>query len=447
MLTRRRFVGVASATILASCAPFRGGRDPFTLGVASGEPAPDGFVIWTRLAPEPLDPDPATPGGMTPEPVEVAWEVGEDEAMRRVVRSGVAVARAEDAHTLHVEIAGLAPDRWYWYRFRTGGAASQVGRARTAPILGAPVDRLRVAFASCADWQQGYFSAYRHMAAESPDLVLFLGDYIYEFIEKRWTPVRLHSDGVEAADLPTYRNRYAQYRTDPDLQAVHAAAPCLVTWDDHEVQNDYAERWAQDYADPEAFLLRRAAAYRAFWEHMPLRNAARPIGPNLPLHRFADWGGLARMWMLDERQYRSRPPCYGPPLPATKVVNANSCPEYMDPGRTVLGAAQERWLREAMGQSRARWNLFGQGVLMTEFVGTSITSPGVPYDTFAALARAMPHIKYFDSRHRGYVRLDLAPSRLSAAFRVVSDVRDPRATLSTLASFVVEDGRPGAQPS
>jgi len=513
LVTRRGFLATAaSAAIVAACAPYARGRDPFALGVASGDPAPNGFVIWTRLAPNPLDLDPATPGGMEARAVELTWQVAEDEAMTRIARQGVVVARPERAHAVHVELEGLAPDRRYFYRFFAGGAASPIGRTRTAPAPGAAVEQLRLSFASCSDWQQGYFSAYRHMAAEAPDLVVFLGDYIYEFLEKRWAPVRLHSDGVEATDLRTYRNRYAQYRTDPDLQALHASVPCLATWDDHEVQNDYADRWSQDLADPEAFLRRRAAAYRAYWEHMPLRNAARPNGPDATIYGFTDWGALARIWMLDQRQYRSRPPCYGRPRGGGQVVNATTCPEYLDPASTMLGAAQEQWLGETMRASRARWSLFGQGTLMaelvqpdrsgasgywtdawsghpaardrfiaqltearaanpivmtgdihsfwtnalkrdfrdasapavgTEFVGTSITSPGVPYDEFAALARAMPHVRYFESRYRGYVSLDIAPALTRASYRAISDVRDPQASVSTVARFVVEDGKPG----
>jgi alkaline phosphatase D len=444
--------------------------------------------------------------------VPVAWEVAEDEGMRRVVRSGTAVAGPEEAHALHVEPAGLAPDRWYWYRFRAGDAASAVGRARTAPAPGAKVARLRLDVASCSDWQQGYFSAYRHMAADSPDLVLFLGDYIYEFIEKRWPAVRLHSNGVEAKDLRTYRNRYAQYRTDPDLQALHAAAPCLATWDDHEVQNDYADSRSQDLADPGLFRRRRAAAYRAFWEHMPLRGAARPRGPDMMLHRTAPWGDLARVWMLDGRQYRSRLACPGARFGGARVVTDAACPERLEPARTMLGAGQERWLGETLAAGRSRWSLFGQGTLMaeleqpdrdgamghwtdawsgypaararfltrlrdtaaanpvvlsgdihsywandlrvdpadlrappvaTEFVTTSITSVGPDHAIFAAAAARMPHVHFFDSRYRGYTRLDLAPDRLLAEFRTVSDVKDPNATIRSLARFAVESGRPG----
>jgi alkaline phosphatase D len=372
-LSRRAILRGGAALIaapaLSRCASLgQGGADLFTLGVASGEPAPDGCVLWTRLAPEPLSPDPERPGGMAPTPVAVDWEVAEDAGMRRVVRRGTAQALAADAHSVHIEAGGLEPGRPYWYRFRAAGHESAVGRAVTAPPPGAPVDRLRLGFASCANWQVGYFAAYRRLAEEQPDLVLFLGDYIYEYIERRRPVLRAHSDGVEASDLRTYRNRYAQYKTDPALQAVHAAAPALVTWDDHEVQNDYANRWSQDLADPAVFLQRRAAAYQAFWEHMPLRPAMRPKGPDERVHRTLAWGDLARFWMLDERQYRSMPACYGPPFGGGRIVSDHACPERRDARRTMLGDAQERWIEEGLRPGRARWNLIAQGVMMASLV-------------------------------------------------------------------------------
>jgi alkaline phosphatase D len=366
----RRTVLRAGAVLLAApalsrCASLgQAGPNPFTLGVASGEPAPDGFVLWTRLAPEPLSPDPERPGGMAPSPVAVEWEVAEDESMRRIVRRGTIEALAGDAHSVHVEVGGLGAARPYWYRFRAAGHESAIGRALTAPPPGARAGRLRFAFASCANWQVGYFAAYRRLAEEQPDLVLFLGDYIYEYIERRRPVLRAHSDGVEATDLRTYRNRYAQYKTDPALQAAHAAAPALVTWDDHEVQNDYANRWSQDLADPQAFLRRRAAAYQAFWEHMPLRPSTRPRGPDERIYREFRWGDLARFWMLDERQYRSRPACYGPPFGGGRLVSDRACPERRDPARTMLGSAQERWLEAGLRPGIARWNLIAQGVMM-----------------------------------------------------------------------------------
>jgi alkaline phosphatase D len=417
-----------------------------------------------------------------------------------------------DAHSVHVEVAGLEPGRPYWYRFEAAGYESAIGRARTAPRAGMPAASLRFAFASCADWQHGYYAAYRHMAEDAPDVVLFLGDYIYEYIDKRRTVLRAHSDGVEATDLRTYRNRYAQYKSDPDLQAVHAAAPALVTWDDHEVENDYADRWSQNLADPVRFLERRAAAYQAFWEHMPLRPALHPKGPDLKLYRSLAWGDLARFWMLDERQYRSKPACYAPPFGGGRLVTDAACPERLEEDRTMLGAAQERWLHHGLGESTARWNVLAQGVIMaelnqydrqgvlghwtdawdgypaartrllrrlweartenpvvvsgdihsfwandlkldfdeprspvvaTEFVGTSITSLPPPYEAFSGFARATPHVRYFESRSRGYVRAEVTPERMTTEFRAISDPLDPAATASTLARFVVEDQRPG----
>ena len=218
----------------------------------------------------------------------------------------------------------------------TGTASSPAARqARSA----APAPRRRperrstgcvLRFASCANYELGYFSAYRHLAAEQPDLVLFLGDYIYENASQSDRRVRSHSDGVEATDLRTYRNRHAQYKTDPDLQKLHAAAPCLATWDDHEVQNDYADYWSQTFDDPAAFLARRAAAYRAFWEHMPLPRAAMPRGPDMRIFGRFDFGALATFLVLDGRQYRSRLACdLGPRGGGKQLVDA-ICPERLD---------------------------------------------------------------------------------------------------------------------
>jgi alkaline phosphatase D len=506
--------GALAAPALARCASVeRTGENPFTLGVASGEPRPDGFVLWTRLAPLPLSTDPARPGGMDPGPVAVEWEVAADAAMDRIVRRGTAQARAEDAHSLHIELAGLEPGRHWWYRFRANGYESPVGRAVTAPAAGAAVDRLRLGFVSCADWQHGYYAAYRRLAEDAPEVVLFLGDYIYEYVDVRRPVLRPHVGG-EATDLPGYRLRYAQYKTDPDLQAVHHAAPAIVTWDDHEVHNDYADRWSQDIADPRVFLERRAAAYRAFWEHMPLPSSMRPQGSALPLYRALDWGNLARLWMLDERQYRSIPPCYGPPYGGGRLVTDAACPERRAEDRTMLGLEQERWLDAGLGATRARWNLLSQGVMFaplnqrnrqgeiaywtdgwdsnpaarlrllrrlhetraanpvvlsgdihcffandlhldpydprsplvaTEFVGTSITSLPPPYEPFKAMAEATPHVRFFESRFRGYAVAELTAGRMTTRFRTIADPKDRNAAAATLASFTVEDGRPGIQ--
>ena len=239
--SRRRFLstlGVGSALLLAG----RGGairaatgvrEYPFTLGVASGEPSSDGFVIWTRLAQ-----DPFVDVSAYPHAVNVDWEIAEDERMTRIVRRGSALADPEWAHSVHVDVEGLRADRWYWYRFHCDGEASPIGRSRTLPAIGAPMQRLRLAVASCQHFEHGYFSAYRHMLDDDLDLIVHVGDYIYE---GSWgTRLREHESARGAVTLADYRNRHACYKRDPDLQAAHAAYPWLLTWDDHEVSNDYA---------------------------------------------------------------------------------------------------------------------------------------------------------------------------------------------------------------
>ena len=325
---RRTFLARGLTALAAGAAARTGAAagafqpEPFPLGVASGDPTADGVVLWTRLARDPLH-----GGGMPPEDVEVTWEVARDERMQDVVQRGTAVAPAALGHSVHVEVAGLEPARWYWYRFRTGEGASPVGRTRTLPAAGADVERLRFAFASCQHYEQGYYTAYRHMAEDDLDLVFHLGDYIYEY-EGRDGRVRRHTgDEIELVD--DYRNRYALYRSDPDLQAAHAAFPWVVTWDDHEVDNNYANDVPEDGLPAELFLRRRAAAYQAYYEHMPLRRASLPEGPRLQLYRGFDWGRLASFHVLDTRQYRTDQPCGDRRAPA--------CDGIHDPAATLLG--------------------------------------------------------------------------------------------------------------
>src|SRR3954453_4355810 len=369
-LSRRALLtGCAAAFIASRARPLSATprNDPFALGVASGYPSPDGAVLWTRLAPEPLSPDPERPGGMPPSAVPVDWEIALDPKMQQIVRRGTEQADPGFAHSVHVECRGLEPGREYWYRFTAGGEASPIGRLRTAPPPGAPLGRLRFGFTSCANYELGYFSAYRHLAAENPDLVLFLGDYIYEYFRKAPGKVRDHSDGVEAIDLRTYRNRHAQYKTDPDLQALHASIPCLATWDDHEVQNDYADDHSQNFDDPLVFLKRRAAAYQAFWEHMPLPVWARPRGPDMTIFGRADFGDLATFLIVDGRQYRSPLACDKPPHGGAKPLADAECKERLDPRRSNLGKAQEAWLYREFQRAPARWNILAQQQLMAEF--------------------------------------------------------------------------------
>ena len=341
---------------------------PFALGVASGVPSTQGFVIWTRLAPVPLFPDPSAPGGMPQEPVTLVYEIATDDAMREVIQRRTVLAEPSGAHAVHVHIDGLAPGRPYWYRFSSGSAQSRIGRALTLPLRDSKPDRLRFGFVSCANYEHGYFSAYRHLADEHPDIVLFLGDYIYEGIGGSPDKVRIHSDGVEANTLATYRNRYSQYRLDPDLQRIHAEAPALITRDDHEVQNDYAGENSQTFDDSARFLVRRAAAYQAFYEHMPLNpRRSQPIGPSLVLFDRFGFGDLAEFSMVDGRQYRSREACYGSPDKGSgHLETATSCPELKDLARSMIGAEQEAWLFDGLTHSHARWNIIGQDVLMAQ---------------------------------------------------------------------------------
>jgi alkaline phosphatase D len=326
-------------------------RDPYTLGIASGYPSPDGVILWTRLAPDPL-----AGGGMPPQPVEVSWEVAGDETFRQVVRRGSVLASPQGAHSVHVEVKGLEPSRWYWYRFRAGDAASPAGRTRTAPSPGAAAERMRFAFASCQQYEQGYYAAYRHMAREDLDLVCHLGDYIYE---SSWghDHVRKHEAG-EPHTLGEYRNRYACYKSDSDLQAAHAAFPWVVTWDDHEVQNDYANAQSQDLDSPDLFLKRRAAAYQAYYEHMPLPQWARPRGPAMHLYARWSFGALANFHVLDDRQYRSPQACPRPGRGGSNVVE--DCGERLHAQRTLLGPVHEQWLFDGLAQGDARWNIIAR---------------------------------------------------------------------------------------
>jgi len=341
--------------------PPRFRRDPFTLGVASGDPTPDGVVLWTRLAPEPL----AADGGLgSYRNIEVEWEVADDHGMRRVVRRGTAVAPADLAHSVHVEVAGLRPGREYWYRFRAGDASTASARTRTAPGRHDRVDDVRFAFVTCQKWEDGFYNAYRHLAEEDLDLVLHLGDYVYEY---GIDPVA-NGRGVtlpaayaeETTDLDHYRLRHALYKTDRDLQRAHARFPFAITWDDHEVDNDYTAGIPEDGMPPEQFLVRRRAAYQAFYEHLPLRSPARPRGRagQTTLYRSLPWGDLAEFLVLDTRQFRSDHPCGD--------GEHARCDESFDPAQTVLGATQERWLERELRSSRARWNLIAQQVLVAQ---------------------------------------------------------------------------------
>ena len=487
------------ARAIGRLAPPRFASFPFTLGVASGDPTADSVVLWTRLAPDPL-----RGGGMPTAPMEVDWSIADDESMGNTILRGTEIATPELGHSVHVEAQGLEPDRWYFYQFRSGSEYSQVGRTRTTPTPTSVNNRLRFGFCSCNHYEQGYFTAFRHMVEEDLDVVFHLGDYIYEY-EGNKDRVRMHTYR-EIETLEDYRNRYGLYKSDPDLQAIHAAAPFVVTWDDHEVDNNYAGD-ISERADPlDRFLLRRANAYQAYYEHMPLRRASLPQGPDMRLYRSLSYGQLAGFFVLDTRQYRTNQACNDERGPA--------CPAVFDEAATLMGAAQESWLFNALQSSGTNWNIIPQQVMVapvdhlagdgeslsmdqwsgydaarnrlvdflateqpsnpvvltgdihsnwvndikadfadpgsasiaTELVGTSISSSGNGSDTretTAGILSENPFVKFFNGQ-RGYVTCELSPSQLKANYRVLEYVSQPDSPISTRASFLIESGNPGA---
>ncbi|MEO6032535.1 MAG: alkaline phosphatase D family protein [Burkholderiaceae bacterium] len=321
----------------------------FALGVASGQPQAHGMVLWTRLS-----------GAALPEHVTVRWELARDAGFREIVAHGHEIAQAAWAHSVHAEPAGLDPDRWYWYRFEALGAQSAVGRTRTAPAPDTTAAALNFAIASCQRWDVGHYSAWRHIAAENLDLVLFLGDYIYEYPSTSKS-LRTTESSTKVRTLEQYRARYALHKSDPALQAAHAAVPWLLVWDDHEVGNDYAGLQDQDLRID--FAAQRAAAYRAYWEHMPFPKAVRPVGADMRIIGRLDWGRLARIHLLDDRQYRDPQACPRPGRGGSNTVALADCAALLDPKRSLLGLTQERWLAEGWDLARPL-NLVAQQTLM-----------------------------------------------------------------------------------
>ena len=505
MLNRRHFIVGATAATLAAPAILRAQTlfrsYPFSLGVAAGDPAPDGFVIWTRLAPEPLDPH----GGMAMAPVSVSWEVASDRQFTTIVAHGEEVARPELAHSVHVELTGLEPGRPYYYRFRAGGDRSITGRATTLPPAGSNPRALRFGVCGCQNYEDGLYTAYGHLAREELAFVYHYGDYIYEFRggavrDGRGgglvVAVRQH-EGDTLYALGDYRRRYAQYKADPDLQRAHAAHAFFSTFDDHEVRDNWAGDTDTQDTPAEIFRTRRAAAFQAWYEHMPVRRASFPQGSAIAAYRGARYGDLVALDFLDTRQYRSGHPCGDDFAPA--------CPRLTDSSATMISAEEEAWLARNLARRDARWNCVAQQVMMmsldrrlhdeprpilnmdswagyegprrrllarmrgldnvvvltgdehqnfagllhdgdtpvaTEFVATSISSGGDGSDQRAGSDHILaenPQLKFINDQ-RGYVTCDVTPDEWRTNFMVLDRVSTPGGTLSKRATWAVAHG-------
>ena len=510
MITRRDLMAGAGATLLAAPAILRAQQlvtaFPFRLGIASGDPSHDGFVIWTRLCPEPFDDH----GGMPIGPVDVDWFVYEDEGMKRIARKGSERAWPELGHSVHVELSGLEPDRPYWYRFILGRDKTQLGRTRTLPRPGSPLDRVRFAVAGCQHYEHGLFTAYEHLSREDVAFVWHYGDYIYEDRARQVnynrdgspaTFVREHV-GTDCYSIGDYRRRYAQYKMDPSLQAAHRALPWFTTFDDHEVADNWTSTVSPYQADPALFTFRRAAAMQAYYEHMPLRRSSMPRGGEMQLFRRARIGDLMTAHFMDTRQYRS-------PLPCRGGFEA-ACPDVAKPSVTVLGKPQEDWLLAGLHARGSRWNLLAQQVMMmpidrragadevsirnldswagydpareqllaaidgirnvivmtgdehqnfagevrrddgrgkavaSEFVISSISTGGDGWvkPELAAYIRANNPCLGYSSDKRGYAICDVSRDSWQTIFRGVDQVSSPGAVVTTLKIATVERGQP-----
>lgn len=515
LISRRGLLtGLASS---AAAAPFIGRSwaqgsqrfqtNPFTLGVASGDPDANSVVLWTRLAPRPLEPR----GGMPFDAVAVDWEIAEDDKMQRVVRRGTADALPVEGHSLHVIAEGLTPNRPYWYRFMSGGAESRIGRTRTLPERGALPERFRLAVASCQRIEHGFFTAWDDIAKTELDLVFHAGDYMYEYaltaeaMATRMTIPVPDNARAKVSDLAEYRTRYALYKLDPDLAAAHAAHPFIASFDDHEVVNNWGGMSGPAKMSDRDFLRLRAAAFQAFYENSPVRPSVRPRGSDITLYRAFDVGALLRLAVLDTRQFRSMPPC--------GKAETRRCDERLAPNRSMIGDVQERWLLDLFARRDTAWTVLGNQVQMmqvrhkeaaqdivntdkwdgnaaarqrllqgaaerqvsglvavtgdihramagnlmvdfdkpkappigVEFVATSISSDGDGGRALSTGKSLMANNPHlrFYDARRGYLLCDFGRQRCEASFRTVEFVTKRDAKTATASSFTVEVKKPG----
>lgn len=509
-LSRRTFIGVslgaAGTAALTAPTAHAADRDPFTLGVASGDPTTTGVVLWTRLAVDPFAED--GKGGMPSRSVTVSWQVASDERFENVVRAGATRAAPEWAHSVHLEVDGLESDGEYWYRFRVGKHLSPTGRTRTLPGPDSTTPLHAIAV-SCAHYEGGFFTAYHHAAQERPDLVLELGDYIYEGGGVDGS-TRKHP-GPLCLTLADYRRRYALYKAEAETQELHHTAPWVVTWDDHEVQDNWAGIYPKRGVPTDAWAARKVAAVRAYYENMPLRRRSVPNGSSIQLFRRFRWGRTADIHVLDTRQYRDRQACHD-----GQKWWFSDCEEQADPSRTILGADQRKWLFDGFDDSDATWQVMPQGVFFSrrditegpedtlasdgwdgyradrnevrdqwaqrnlngvvltgdvhagfanevkadfedpdsrtvgvELVASSIGSGGDGYEensSFPPVMAENPHIKWINGR-RGYISMHYDAERLDATFMGVPYISTPGAPVQLKNRFEVAAGEPGLHQS
>jgi alkaline phosphatase D len=471
-------------------------RSVFTLGVASGDPTPTSVILWTRLALDPTADDGR--GGLPDEDIAVAWDLAADEAFSDVLASKLVKADAAHGHAVHVDAQGLEPGTTYWYRFRVGEQTSTVGRTATLPD-GSPRS-FGLAVVNCQMYEGGAYGAYRNLVDEDVDLVVHLGDYIYEY--PGGTGEGRHSlPNRILKTVDDFRLRYASYKLDPDLQAVHARFPFVATWDDHEVANNYMGDTVPGDATPEEVEARKAAAYLAWWENMPVRLDA-PKGADLAVYRDFAIGDLALLYLLDERQDAAEPPCRGS---STAGLDYGDCADVEGEDRTRLGKDQEAWLQGALADSTATWNLLGNPVVLagvdagkdepafyldtwdgypdarkrliaqlaevdnpvvltgdyhagmvldvhevpfdqdTPVVAPEFMAPPISSALFDADVTARtPQLRQQINEY-GYLVVAVTPDELTATFRVVDDVADPKTGISTAATWKVAAGDPVAK--
>jgi alkaline phosphatase D len=483
-----------STATTSTLPPVELSADPFTLGVASGDPDPASVVLWTRLAPDPL-----SGGGMPDDDIVVTWEISDSAEFGAVTASGEETAVRAHGHSVHA-VVRLEQGDWF-YRFRVGTYTSPVGATRAAPDATTDVAEAKFAVASCQHYADGQYAAHRDLAEHNPDFVVWLGDYIYEDpgAPDADPTGRVHL-GPEPTTLDDYRNRYARYKSDAHLQAAHVACPWFVIWDDHEVENNYASLSPQARADAPTFADRRFAAYQAWWEHQPVRlDAPVAVDGEYRIYRDMKWGSLIDLPLLDGRQYRSDQACGDVTLSVEPP-----CPETSEPARTMLGDEQETWLFDTLAASTATWNVIGNQVVFAdatlngavlnydqwdgypvererilqhladnavqnvvvltgdihlaavaqlragdratgtpvgaEFITTSISSDGLINDQFTDVLKSYPHLVDAELTHRGYVFHTVTPQRWTAEYRIVTDVSREDSEVTTLGIYAVDVG-------